>query len=186
MRYYWLDYAQLAQRLANDLKEEGGVTLTATKYFTSRISAPEDKRQRQLAYLEALEVRGNIDIFYGNYREGEYFCTGCGRRNYVPHEKQTDVNIAVQMLSDAFQDKFDTAILVGGDSDLVPPIVEIKKLFQNKRVMACFPPKRVSKEIKNACNGFMHLGEADLKNNQLPERVTKVDGFVLRRPDSWR
>lgn len=184
--YYWLDYAKLAQRLANDLREDEGVKLTATKYFTSRISSPEDKRKRQLVYLEALECSGNLEIFYGNYRDGEYLCTGCGRRNYVPHEKQTDVNIAVQMLSDAFQDNFDTAILVGGDSDLVPPIVEVRKLFKNKKVICVFPPKRASKEIQKACNGVMHLGEVDLKNNQLPDSVTKGDGYVLERPKSWR
>lgn len=117
--YYWLDYPELAHRLSHDLKEEG-VTLSTTKYFTSHISSPEEKRKHQLAYIEALESRGSIEMFFGNYREGEYFCTGCRRRNYIPHEKQTDVNIAVQMLSGAFQDNFDTAILVGGDSDLVP------------------------------------------------------------------
>ena len=183
--YYWLDYPKLAERLARDLREEG-VELKATKYFTSRISSPEDKRMRQLVYLEALECRGNIEIFYGNYREGEYFCTGCDRRNYIPHEKQTDVNIAVQMLSDAFQDNFDTAILVGGDSDLVPPIVEVRKLFKEKRIICVFPPKRVSKEIQKACNGVMHLNEVDLRNNQLPDSVTKGDGYVLQRPKSWR
>ena len=183
--YYWLDYPKLAQRLSDDLKEEG-MTLSATKYFTSHISSPEEKRKRQLVYIEALESCGNIEMFFGNYREGQYFCTGCGRRNYIPHEKQTDVNIAVQMLSDAFQDNFDTAILVGGDSDLVPTIVEIRKLFRSKRVICVFPPKRASKELQKACNGVMHLNEADLKNNQLPEEITKADGYVLKRPAFWR
>lgn len=136
--YYWLDYVGLAKRLVGDLKDD--FTLTATKYFTSRITSPEEKRQRQLTYLEALEANGSIEMFFGNYRDKEYFCTGCERRNYISHEKQTDVNIAVQMLSDAFQDRFDTAILVGGDSDLVPPVTEIRKLFPAKRVICVFPP----------------------------------------------
>jgi len=184
--YYWLDYPKLAQRLAEDLKVADGVKLIATKYFTSRISSPEDKRKRQLVYIEALEAQGHLEIFYGNYRENDYFCTGCNRRNYISHEKQTDVNIAVHMLSDAFQDNFDTAILVGGDSDLVPPINKIRELFPSKRVICVFPPKRVSKELQKASNGVMHLGEVDLKNNQLPNQITKGDGFILERPEFWR
>src|SRR5689334_6219633 len=89
--YYWLDYVALAQSLTEKLREEN-TELVATKYFTSRISAPEDKRKRQTIYLEALESQGNITIYYGNYRENLYYCSGCRRPNYVPNEKQTDVN----------------------------------------------------------------------------------------------
>ena len=41
----------------------------------------------------------------------------------------TDVNISVELLADAFQNKFDTALLVSGDSDLTGPIKKIKELF---------------------------------------------------------
>ena len=34
----------------------------------------------------------------------------------------TDVNIATAMLTDAYRDRFDTALLVSADSDLVPPV----------------------------------------------------------------
>jgi uncharacterized LabA/DUF88 family protein len=182
--YYWLDYPKLSQRLVSSLKAEAG--LVTTKYFTSRISYPEDKRKRQSNFLEALDARGEIEIFYGNYRDSQFECSGCRRPNFVPNEKQTDVNIAVQMMVDAYQDNFDTALLVGGDSDLVPPIKAIRKLFPKKRVMAVFPPRRVSKQIKTACNGYFHIGEIDLKNNLLPDEILKPDGFTIRRPESWK
>jgi uncharacterized LabA/DUF88 family protein len=44
----------------------------------------------------------------------------------------TDVNIASRMLVDSFKDKFDTAFLISGDTDLIPPIREIKSLFPKK------------------------------------------------------
>lgn len=37
-------------------------------------------------------------------------------------EKMTDVNIAVELLGDAQDDAFDTAIIISGDSDLTPPV----------------------------------------------------------------
>jgi uncharacterized LabA/DUF88 family protein len=183
-RYYWLDYPALAERLAHQLREEN-TQLVGTKYFTSRISSPEAKRKRQTVYLEALESRGNIEIYYGNYRESHYECSGCHRPNYVPNEKQTDVNIATQMLIDGFQNNFDTAILIGGDSDLVPPLDVVRRQL-NKRVVCVFPPRRISKELQKVCNGFLHLGEVDLKHNQLPDQITKADGYVLERPAFWK
>lgn len=62
------------------------------------------------------------------------------------HEKMTDVNIAVQMLSDAFQDQFDVALLVSADSDLVGLITTLRQLFPLKRVIVAFPPRRCAEE----------------------------------------
>ncbi len=183
--YYWLDYQKLAQKLAGRINAENTELITV-KYFTARISSPEGKRKRQSDYLEALQSRVGLEIHYGHYRENTFKCSGCERPNFIPNEKQTDVNIAVQMMADAFQDKFDTAILIGGDSDLVPPITKIRELFPKKRVMACFPPNRSSKQILKAVNGQLHIKEADLKNNLLPDKLEKPDGYIIKRPLQWR
>ncbi len=183
--YYWLDYPKLTKRLAQKLDNS---ELIATKYFTSRIKSPEDKRIRQKEYLEVLQMRGNIQTYFGDYKEGQYTCSNpnCARPNFIQNEKQTDVNIAVQMMVDAYEDSFDVAVLISGDSDLVPPIKEIKRLFPNKQIMACFPPKRYSKEIRNVSNGELHIKEADFKNNQLPNEILRGDGYVYKRPDYWK
>lgn len=183
--YYWLNYQKLAENLVKRLHLDNPV-LVSTKYFTARISAPEDKRKRQSDYLEALHSRNGLEIYYGQYRENKFVCTGCKRPNFIPNEKQTDVNIAVQMLADAFEDKFDIAILIGGDSDLVPPIKKIKEVYKEKRVVACFPPKRHSKQIQDVTNGKLDIRESDLKNNLLPDKIIKPDGYILKRPDRWK
>ena len=181
--HYWLDHHSLALSLVKTLNN---AELVATKYFTSRIARPEDKRIRQKEYLEALAIGGKVQMYFGNYRESQYDCTGCKRPNYIHNEKQTDVNIAVQMMIDAQQDAFDVAILMGGDSDLVPPINAIHELWKPKQVIPCFPPRRFSKEIKNATKGQVHLREADLKNNQLPAEIARGDGYVYRQPNKWK
>ncbi len=50
----------------------------------------------------------------------------------VPNETMTDVNIAVELMQDAFHNNFDTAILVSADSDLVGPVVAVQKLLPQK------------------------------------------------------
>lgn len=54
----------------------------------------------------------------------------------------TDVNIAVKILGDAGDDRFDTAVIVSGDSDLTGPIEEVRARYPNKRVVVAFPPNR--------------------------------------------
>jgi hypothetical protein len=184
--YYWLDFPSLAGCIIKGLDHP---VLVTTKYFTARISAPESKRLRQSNYIEVLGWRGNIEFYYGNYRDKSFNCSNdkCKRPNFIPNEKQTDVNIAVQLLVDAYEDAFDTAILISGDSDLVPPIREIKRLFPKKKVLACFPPLRRSKELRRMCGGEVIISEADLKNNQLPETFARpTDGYIYVRPDKWK
>ena len=59
-------------------------------------------------------------------------------------EKETDVNIAVRIVSDAFLDKFDVAYVFSADTDLIPAMKCIRetkdKGFPEKEVVAIFPP----------------------------------------------
>ena len=43
-------------------------------------------------------------------------------------EKETDVNIAIAMLTDAVRDVYDIALLVSADSDLRPAVGAVKRL----------------------------------------------------------
>lgn len=43
-------------------------------------------------------------------------------------EKGVDVKLAVDILDMAYQDKYDTAIIVSSDTDLIPAIIRAKEL----------------------------------------------------------
>ena len=163
-----------------------GDALVTTKYFTTRISRPEGKRKRQLNYLEALNTLPDFKIFYGHYLDKEISCRKCKSKWYSHEEKMTDVNIATELLRDAFCDDFDTAFLFTADSDLVPPIRLIRDLFPQKRVVAIFPPKRLSSQLKLAAHAQLSIGRGYLKKSLFPQQVTKPDGYVLHCPKEWR
>jgi uncharacterized LabA/DUF88 family protein len=98
----------------------------------------------------------------------------------------TDVNIAVELLSDAFTDSFDVALLVSADSDLVAPIKKVRSLFPTKRILTCFPPGRYSTDLKDATGISIKIGRAIFSRNQFPDKLQKADGYTLTRPDRWR
>jgi len=97
----------------------------------------------------------------------------------------TDVNIAVEVLADAYSDKYDMALLITGDSDLIPPINAVHSLFKNKRVFVAFPPNRHNVSVNHAAKGSMMIGRKKLKDSQFPNIVIKKDGFVLNKPVKW-
>jgi len=162
-----------------------GQKLVGVKYFTSRISGPEDKRKRQNTFLEALGTLRPLDVFYGHFLEKPRECFKCGYKWPGYEEKMTDVNIATQLLVDAYENIYDCGIIISGDSDLVPPVDAIRKHFPQKRMIVAFPPERRSDMLKNACNAWFHIGRATLDESQLPDEVVKADGFKLTRPLTW-
>ena len=97
----------------------------------------------------------------------------------------TDVNIAVELLGDAQDNVFDTAIIVSADSDLAGPVQGVRKRYPNKRVIVAFPPERASEKLRQVATGYFTIGRNVFRDSQLPNQVTKSDGYVLTRPPSW-
>ena len=192
-RFYWLNIQIMIQNLLREYQQ-----LMLIKYFTARISGPEKgdsskfaedleaKRCRQAVFLEALETLAGFVTFYGHYLREKVQCLKCGRMWNNHEEKMTDVNIATEMLTDAFEDKFDTALLISADSDLVPTIKALKRLFPKKQIIVFFPPGRFSAQLKNVADRQFTIGRRTLAKSQFPDQVIKADGHVLQRPQQWR
>jgi hypothetical protein len=178
---YWLDVGVLAQGLLKPRQ-----VLGATKYFTARISGPNSKQVRQATYLSALEEVGRCEIIYGRYQSSPMYCKKCGGRWDQAQEKMTDVNIAIEMLSDAVENAFDTALLVSGDADLVPAVRTIRRLFPAKRIVSAFPPGRVSQALRKEVHAHFIIGRHNLAKCQLPESIARASGTTLTRPATWR
>ena len=180
-QYLWLNLQSLVHKL---LKQNQ--TLVCTKYFTARVTSPPDKHKRQTTFIEALETLSDFEIYYGKYQLNPVKCRNCGWQWQQPSEKKTDVNIAVEMLKDTYQDNFDVALLVSADSDLVPVIEAIREVFPEKRIIAAFPPGRSSKELANTANSCFTIGRARIAHSLFPEEVWKAEGSVLKCPPSWK
>jgi NYN domain-containing protein len=180
-RYLWLDVQALCQNL---LKPDQ--TLTLTKFFTARISAPPDKVKRQSTYLDAIQTLPNTSIHLGHFLESIRKCRKCGYTYPVQQEKMTDVNIASELLEDAFRDGFDMAVLISADSDLIAPVKTVRRLFPQKRIIVASPPGRFSFDLTKAAHAYLRIGHGTIEKSQFPEELKTASGFTLHRPASWR
>lgn len=176
----WLNVKKLAQNLL-----QANQTLGEVKYFTSRVSNSPDKQKRQSIYIDALESTG-IKIIYGNYQDGSEECLRCGHSWRTAKEKMTDVNIATHIIMDAYKDSYDMAMLISGDSDLVPPIKAVHENFKNKRVLIAFPPKRHNSSMALVAKGSLIVGRKKLVDSQFDEEVISRTGYKLKIPESWK
>lgn len=176
----WLDIYALAKRLKNANHD-----LNNIKYFTSRVNNNFEKQQRQNAYIDAL-LTTPITLIQGQFRSEWMKCGNCGGGWYDSKEKMTDVNIATNMIIDAYKDEYEVAFLISGDSDLVPPIREIRNLFPKKEIIIVFPPERKSNELKSVASSSFALGHGKLQECQFPKEVTDKYGKKITKPGSWK
>jgi len=90
-----------------------------------------------------------------------------------------------RLQKDAFQDRFDLALLVSADSDLVSPIRTVRQLFAKKKVSSIFPPGRSSLALKKVATDVLHIGHVELSKSLFPDQVVK-GSEKLKRPAKWR
>ena len=180
-RYMWLDVHAMCTRLLSDRQQ-----LVAIKYFTAPITGSKPKQERQNAYLDALRTLPLVEIIFGRFEPDRKECEKCGQPAYHPQEKKTDVNIATGLICDALDEKYDTAIIVTGDSDLVPAIQAAKKIKPEKRFISAFPPNRYSRELIDATQMQpIRIWEPILRKSRLPE-IIKRDGLPdIVRPEKY-
>jgi uncharacterized LabA/DUF88 family protein len=180
-RYMWLDLEKMSTLMLTNRQE-----LVAVKYFTASITGSKPKQERQNAFLDALRVNPKIEIIFGRFEPNRNECDHCGHPAYHPQEKKTDVNIATAMICDALEDRYDTAIIVTGDSDLTPALGAVKRLRPDKRLIAAFPPNRYSKEMEDVTLvPPIRIWETILRKSRLPEIIKRSGLPDVVRPHKY-
>jgi uncharacterized LabA/DUF88 family protein len=179
-KFKWLDIEKLSKQF---LQPEQ--SLEKVYYFTAMISKNPPKEFRQKTYISAVTALSIVEVILGKYLVNAHSCPNCGSIEQIPTEKMTDVNIANQLLVDAFLDKYDVAILVSADSDLTGPIKQVTNLFPHKKIVVGFPPHRVSFDLKQVASAFFHISRRKLEISQFPYTLNTATGTLITKPKKW-
>lgn len=188
-RLHWLDLQQFSERL--NLGQKVDKILYCTAMVSSTPDDP-DKAHRQFAYHQALRIAcPAVEIILGAFTTHRKFQPVSGCKNSPTcavtvmdrNEKGSDVNLATRLVHDAHSARFDRAIVVSGDSDLVEPVrIVVSEI--GKPVWVRNPRPRDSKELISVASNYSRIVAAVLKNSQLPEPVT--DGVkIIKKPPIW-
>lgn len=149
--YRWLNIQKLCELLMPKNN------IVAVKYFTALVSErPNDPGQpmRQQTYLRALRTLPTTQIVLGHYlTHNVWMPAGAlpgAKQQYVEviktEEKGSDVNLATHMLHDAHLNRFDVAVVISNDSDLLAPI-KLVRTDLRKKVGVLNPQKNPSRAI---------------------------------------
>jgi len=181
-RFLWLDLVRLCSSLLLDDQE-----LVATRYFTAPVRQDKGALRRQQKFWNALTAAcPGLSIELGRFQQKTITCRSCHKSWHSYEEKETDVAIATALVEDAARGAFETAMLVSADGDLCPAVFAVKRLRPDARVVAAFPPRRRSDELRRVVDGSFTIAERKLKGALLPDPVLATDGKRYPRPQRWR
>ena len=186
--YKWLDLLALSQMLLDTTKHE----IKTIKYYTSLVGELGDPRRpiRQQTYIRTLKkVTPSFRVHYGKFQshqETRKLVTPILHHQWVKihntKEKGTDVNLAVQLVNDAWLDIYDCAVILSNDSDLVGAIKIAKE--QRHKVIGWLIPDNCnpSSELNKLVHFRKQIRPFVLAACQLPN---PIPGTNIRKPNSW-
>lgn len=186
--FKWLDVSRLCQF------KLPGHQIEKIEYFTARIHArPSDPDQprRQQVYLRALKTIPNLEIYYGHFLthvvKMSLAYPSPGQDPYVDvirtEEKGSDVNLATQLLHDGYNDRYECAVVLSGDSDLLAP-VEIVMNELKKPVGVLNPQKKDCRVLLKQATFYKHVRKGVLAASQFPATLTAAQGS-FSKPKTW-
>jgi len=177
----WLKWLNLWSLSESFLKENQ--TLVEVNYFSAYSTWMPDRYKRHRDYTAALQAE-QVKLVMGQFKTKNLKCPKCGRQYDTKEEKETDVNIALRVVTDALLDRYDTAFLVSAGTDLRPALDMVKSLRPDKRVLVVSPPKRRARA--RDLNPLFELTPGRLEQNLLRETYTLANGKVIVQPGSYK
>ncbi len=173
LKYGWCNFTQLAKHLSNRAYGSS-FEIEEVKYYTAPVRIGQEnasgERERQEMWLDAIRAETpSVRVIAGRFQK-------IGRS--PRREKETDVNIAVDMQWDI--GKFDRAILISADSDFIPALRAVRKA--SRPVVVFFPPNQEGYKMPEDCSvRIERITKEDLAICLLPETIRPVG----KPPITW-
>lgn len=187
--FKWLDILKLSQAyLPNN-------NITSIKYFTAKVSARfGDPQQpaRQDAYIRAIETIPCVEVIHGHYLShvisARLETPAANGNKYAriikTEEKGSDVNLATHLLHDAHLNRFDVAVVISNDSDLLMPIKLVR--YELLKIVGVLNPQQVpSRVLAQNANFIKQIRPGALSASQFPNQIVDANGNTIHKPAIW-
>ena len=189
----WLDVKALFKAILRPENE-----ILKIKYYTARVSARPDNPDaptRQDFYLQALEAYiPELEITHGHFIqkpvkmrlvEKMRFRQSMYVRVLKSEEKGSDVNLSVHLVNDAWNNRYDCAVVCSNDGDMAEAM-RIVRRERHKSVVLVVPgdpaTRPASSQLRRWASKTMHIPPGVLAACQLPN---PIPGTSIHTPKDW-
>ena len=175
-------------RLGVNLTAPKGQELVKVVFCTAVPSMTQnaDQRSRHVKFNDAQRA-SRVKIVEGHYVPEDIELNGMptGERKWT--EKQTDINVCLELIMDGLDDVYDVALLLSADTDQVATArVFTERLApKGKSLVGVAPPDRSAPSGYSAYKiPSVALKQFDIERCIMPEEIA-YDGRIIRRPTEY-
>jgi uncharacterized LabA/DUF88 family protein len=97
-------------------------------------------------------------------------------------EKGSDVNLVCHLVHDAWAGRFDAAVVISNDTDLVEPIRIVTQELKKNVLILSTSKFGASRPLQNVATAVLHIHPSHLKAAQFP---ATIPGTKIVKPLSW-
>ncbi len=184
----WLDLPLLFDNVLGSQND-----LLKVKYFTAKVQPTgkdPDVNVRQDTYFRALKRHcERVEIHLGHFLRHAVYMEHAEPppdtvRVWKNEEKGSDVNLALQLLNDAWLDLFDCAVVVSNDSDLARSLQMVKT--QHRKIIGLitpgYPKRKTSNQLLKFADFVRPIRKHALEASLLPD---PIPGTGIHKPARW-
>lgn len=187
-KFKWVNLRSLSEELLFDTD-----SIDLIRYFTADVSprsgdatAPD----RQQAYMRALRTLPDFKVHKGRFLPKSKTRPLVGQEeSYVrihdTEEKGSDVNLATYLLYDAFRNKFDAALILSQDTDLIEPLRIVKHDLGLTVGVGWLDASSPGKKHRRVTDFIRHVNDPMLRRSQFPDPVVGKGGERFPKPVEW-
>ena len=103
-------------------------------------------------------------------------------RVHAMEEKGSDVNLACHLVNDAWAGRFDAAVVISNDTDLVEPIRIVTQELKKNVLILSTSKFGASPPLQKVATSVLHIHNSHLKAAQFP---ATIPGTTIIKPSSW-
>lgn len=190
----WLNIQSFFEKLLS--RDE----VISVKMFSAMIdpdNTASDARERQNRYFSALRTLPKVKIILGAFQPRQVTCRASCKTDYwIQDEKKTDVNMAVEVISDSLAGVCEKICIVSGDSDIQPAVEWVCKNNTKLKVFVYIPAMPniraerridyyITQKLPVECK-FLPLDT--MEAHQLPTsiKVQQPEVKIFMRPHIWK
>lgn len=183
---HWVDLKKLCKRYLPSTAE-----IIDVFWFSAQPShLSKSINDNYTSYSKALSMSG-VSLVSGRFKRKPAKCegaSGCGMNFFKHEEKESDVNLAISLVANACNDKFDIGVVITADSDLCPPIRFVRDNFPEKELWLFAPPGRI-KRANDLCvisTKSLEINAKALRACLMRDDFYEQGQLVASRPQAWR
>jgi len=196
----WINPKKLCNFFITDKSE----IIFRVKFFTAPpIHKSSEIQARYHTFISALAAH-DIEIIEGNFKRKiiSYKHDGKEFTRTTHEEKESDVNLSLAILEDAYEKISDKLLVITNDSDIAPAIRIARKKNKNLKINVITPPliktKKANYDLADACGNVNRnkqgqtyfktsmIKEFMLAESIMPETITLKNSTEILIPEEYK